>query len=82
MGPRRRGVRLEWAGAGADLGLLVGRPSKTISDFSNSVVIFHHSSFTSFAVDRSASALARLTFSRSERFGLWMRLSTLLWKRS
>lgn len=38
--------------------------------------------FTSFAIDRSASALARLAFSRSVRFGLWMRPSTLLWKRS
>lgn len=78
MGPRRRGVKLAWAGAEAGPGLLVGRPSETISDCSNNVAASLWKVCTSFAVDRSASALARLTFSRSERFGLWMRPSTLL----
>lgn len=34
MGLGRRGVKLEWEGAGAGLGLLVGRPGIGISDYS------------------------------------------------
>jgi hypothetical protein len=36
MGRGRRGVRLGWVDAEASRGLLVGRPSKTISDCLNS----------------------------------------------